>query len=286
MSARSLARALRAEHPTFDGTREPAAGTMPARRRWLGQAGACALALAAPWAAAQGSNLPGVIATVRNSVLPVGTFSATDSPRFGFRGTGFVVGDGTLVATNFHVLPLTSELEGNQTLAVMVARTAEQGTVRRARLVASDRQRDLALLKIEGAALPALALDEAGSAREGQSIALMGFPIGGTFGYSPVTHRGIIASITSVALPAPTAQTLDPRAVVRLREGNFEVFQLDATAYPGNSGGPVFDADTGRVLAVVNMVLVRNSRESALSNPTGISYAIPARHLVELMKSR
>ena len=121
-------------------------------------------------------------------------------------------------------------------------------------------------------------------AKEGQSIAVMGFPIGGTLGFAMVTHRGIIASVTTAALPAATAQQLDPRALVRLREGNFDIYQLDATAYPGNSGGPVVDVDSGRVVAVINMVLIKAGRESALSNPTGISYAIPVRHLVELVK--
>ena len=254
-------------------------------------AGAAAAALGAAiapssvWAQAL-APLPAVIAGLKASVVPVGTFSATDSPRFTFRGSGFVVGDGSLVATNFHVLPATTDFELGQSLAVMVPRNAEAGVARRARVVASDRLTDLALLKIEGTPLPAVSLADPASAREGQSIGLMGFPIGGQLGFSPVTHRGIIASITSVAVPASTAQQLDPRAVMRLREGNFEVFQLDATAYPGNSGGPVFDADSGRVLAIVNMVLVKGSRESALTNPSGISYAIPVRHLIELMKGR
>ena len=72
---------------------------------------------------------------------------------------------------------------------------------------------------------------------------------------------------------------------MRLREGNYEVLQLDATAYPGNSGGPVLDADSGRDVGIVNMVLVKAGRESALSSPTGISYAIPVRHLHELLKA-
>jgi S1-C subfamily serine protease len=87
-----------------------------------------------------------------------------------------------------------------------------------------------------------------------------------------------------VALPAPTARQLDPRAVTRLREGNFEVLQLDATAYPGNSGGPVIDLETGAVLGIVNQVLVKASRESALSSPTGITYAIPVTLLRELLR--
>lgn len=250
-----------------------------ARRRqclaWL------AGAAAAGWARA---DLVNVVPAVRASVVPVGSYNATDNPRFGFRGTGFAVGDGSFVATNFHVLPATAEVETLSRLAVLVGDPASSTpVVRRATVHATDRDHDLALLKIEGPALPAMNLAPEGSVREGQSIGLMGFPIGGTFGYSPVTHRGIVASITRVALPAANAQQLDPRAVARLRAGNFEVLQLDATAYPGNSGGPVFDTETGSVLGVLNMVLVRGSRESALSNPTGISYAIPVRHLQALM---
>lgn len=225
---------------------------------------------------------------LRPSVLPVGTFSATESPRFGFRGTGFVVGDGTLVATNFHVLPPAGEGDGSRRLVVLAGRRAqapgsEVGELRGATVVATERSRDMALLRIDGAPLAPLALAADDSVREGQSIALMGYPIGGALGFAPVTHRGIVASITTVALPAATAAQLDPRAIARMREGNFEVLQLDATAYPGNSGGPLFDAATGRVLGVINMVLVKGSRESALSAPTGITYAIPVRHLRALL---
>jgi S1-C subfamily serine protease len=262
------------------------------RRRVLAVAGvAAALGLATAPLPLAAQDLVAVAATARGSVLPVGTFSATDNPRFGFRGSGFVFGDGTLLATNFHVLPSASETDPNRRLVVVVPRpgAAATGTpaeVRNATLLASDRARDLAVLKLEGPALPALKLGAAGAAREGQAVALVGFPVGGVFGFSPVIHRGIIASITNAAIPAPTSGQLDPRAIARLREGNFEVFQLDATAYPGNSGGPLLDAATGEVLGLVNMVLVRGSRETALTNPTGISYAIPVRHLHELMAGR
>ena len=189
-------------------------GAAASRRQFLLQSGA--LAIAAGWpglAASQAagflpSPLPGFIAAIKPSVLPVGTFSPTDSPRFGFRGTGFVVGDGTLLATNFHVLPSPADLETGPALMVMVSRTGDQGTLRRARVVASDRQRDLALLKLEGPALTPLQLEDPGAVREGQSIALIGYPIGGTLGFSAVTHRGIVASMTTSALPAATAQSL------------------------------------------------------------------------------
>ena len=59
----------------------------------------------------------------------------------------------------------------------MVSRSAESGQLRRARVVATDRSHDLALLRLEGAALQALPLEEPGAAREGQAVALMGFPM-------------------------------------------------------------------------------------------------------------
>ena len=105
------------------------------------------------------------------------------------------------------------------------------------------------------------------------------------FGFAPIVHRGIVAAISRVALPASEARQLNPATVARLREGPFEIYQLDATAYPGNSGGPLIEAESGRVIGVINMVLVRSTRESALTNPTGITYAIPVRRVLDLLKS-
>jgi len=53
--------------------------------------------------------------------------------------------------------------------------------------------------------LPVLAIDKPGTAREDQSVALMGFLIGRVLSFDPVAHRGIITSITTAALPAVTA---------------------------------------------------------------------------------
>jgi S1-C subfamily serine protease len=230
------------------------------------------------------AELVDVIAAVKPSVLPLGVYNPTDSPRFSFRGTCFVVGDGSLLATNFHVLPPAAEADSGPTLMAMVSRSGNEGQFRRARVVTTDRPHDIALLRLEGPPLPALILDDGAQVREGQAIAVLGFPVAGALGFAPVTHHGIVSSITTAALPAPTAQQLDPRAVARLREGNFEIYQLDATAYPGNSGGPVIDPATGHVLALLNGVFIKGSRESALTNPTGISYAIPVRWLRELMR--
>jgi len=231
------------------------------------------------------ADVPAVVDRLRGSVLPVGTFNALDSPRFGFRGSGFVVDDGRALVTNLHVIAEGAST-GTPQWAVLAPRPAGGREPRLAAVERVDPVHDLALLRFEGAALPALQLAPVGTAREGMDVLLAGYPIGGVLGYSMVTHRGMLSSITSIALPAPTAHQLSQRAVKQLREGPFPVYQLDATAYPGNSGGPLVDARDGQVIGVVNMVLVRGTRESALTNPTGITYAIPVRFVRELLEQQ
>jgi len=94
-----------------------------------------------------------------------------------------------------------------------------------------------------------------------------------------------VAAITPIAIPPAHSSQLNPRVLRQLASGAFPVFQLDATAYPGNSGSPVYATGSAEVIGVVNMVFVKGSKEAALTQPSGITYAIPSRHLVELLKS-
>lgn len=225
-----------------------------------------------------------VVDAAKPSVLAVGTANALKNPRFSFRGTGFVVGDGNHLITNAHVLPSAADADPADRLAVVLARPRDDRDMRAASLVATDPVHDLALLKFEGPALPVLALaDPDAQARDGSPVVLIGYPIGVVLGFIPVTHRGIVSATVGIAQPQPSSRQLNERTVARMRQGSFDVYQLDATAYPGNSGSPLLDAGSGKVLGVINSVFVKASRESALSQPTGISYAIPVRHVLELM---
>lgn len=230
------------------------------------------------------ADLVDTVARVKSSVLVVGTYRSTDSPRFRMRGTGFVVADGNLAITNAHVLPEATENMLNMSLVVQVRRPGGELSMRQATLLRVDRVHDLALLRFEGAAAPAMRIRDSDTAREGQALAFMGFPIGGALGFSAVTHRALISSITPAAMPTPTARALNESTIRAVRAGPFDIFQLDGTAYPGNSGGPLFDPDTGEVLGVVNMVFIKGSRESALSHPSGISYAIPSNFVSALIE--
>ena len=252
------------------------------RRRTLLQS-ACLPALAASFPAS--ASLPDAVARIKQSIAVVGTYRATDAPRFRLRGTGFVVAPGNLIVTNFHVLPPAAEVSADVSLMVQVRAGAngQDLSMRQATIIDTNRTHDLALLRIEGQTVPAAALGDSDKVREGQAVAFMGFPIGGALGFTPVTHRGIVSSITPAVLPAPNARQLTDAAIRGARGDAFDIFQLDATAYPGNSGGPLFDPESAEVLGVLNMVLLKNTRESALSQPSGISYAIPARFVRQLL---
>jgi len=234
------------------------------------------------------ADLPSTITKVKPSVVILGTYKSTSSPRFTLRGTGFVItdarqGSSNLVVTNAHVLQQANEADALTTLVIQIKTHTNELQMRTAEVLEVDKIHDLALLRFKGPLAPALSVGDSGSVQEGQAIAFMGFPIGGALGFSPVTHRGTVSSIAPAALPTPAAQQLNEKTIRGLRTGSFDIFQLDGTAYPGNSGGPLFDPDTGEVLGVVNMVFIKGSRESALSNPSGISYAIPSKFILQLV---
>ncbi|OYU00116.1 MAG: serine protease [Burkholderiales bacterium PBB1] len=238
----------------------------------------------APSMSSAADTLPSLIAKFKPSVLAVGFYKETQSPRFGFSGTGFIVGDGNLLVTNAHVIARATKDDADAgSLVVYTPGASGQDSMRSLEVIEIDKAHDLALLRFEGSALPVLTLGAAQAAREGQMVAFIGFPLGSNLGLSPVTHRGIVSAITTVALPSPSARQLDSRAIKALKDGAFDLLQLDATAYPGNSGGPVFDAETGAVVGVINMVALKGTRESALTHPSGISYAIPVEHVLRLL---
>lgn len=231
---------------------------------------------------AQAADLADTILKIRPSVVAVGTMQQMRRPPANFSGTGFIVGDGRHVLTNAHVIPDVLNVEQKEFLAVFAGR-GQRFETRRASKVAVDPGHDLALLKISGEALPALRLGDSQRVREGQEVAFTGFPIGVVLGLFPVTHRGIVSVITPIAIPAPSARQLDSAIIARLR-APYNVFQLDATAYPGNSGSPLYEPKTGQVLGVINKVFVQESKETILERPSGITYAIPIEHARKLLQ--
>ena len=229
------------------------------------------------------AGLSDTIVQVKPSVVVVASFNKLAAPALSIRGTGFIVGDGSLVCTNSHVIP--EALAENEHLLVFVGQGNDRAQ-REAKLVRRDAAHDLALLKISGAPLPAFKLSSPSMMREGHEVAISGFPIGNIIGTSMVTHRGIVSAITPIAVQGGHSSQLNEAAIRRLRSGAFDVYQLDITAYPGSSGSPMYDTETADVVGIVNSGFVKGSKEAALSNPTGITFAIPVRYLHELLGTK
>lgn len=240
------------------------------------------LALGAHGLATAG-NLIDTIVTIKRSVVGVGSYLPTRSPAISFVGTGFVVGDGLTVITNSHVVPDVIDDEEKEQIGVVLP-AGEGVTFRVATLEVRDRDHDLARLRLTGAPLPALRIGDSTQVAEGQELAFTGFPLGVVLGLHPVTHHALVSAITPAVMPARNSGRLDPRTVAQLRQSGFNLFQLDATAYPGNSGSPLFDPASGSVLGIINMGLVKGTKESAITNPSGITYAVPAQYIHAILQ--
>ncbi|WKJ89561.1 serine protease [Methylomonas montana] len=227
------------------------------------------------------ANLPDILARIKPGIVAIGTYMPTRSPRAVFLGTGFAVANGQKVITNAHVTAKKLDIEHLERFAVFY-RQEQKEQMQIAELSATDEDHDLALLTVDGGPLPALELGDSLRVREGEQYAFTGYPIGMVLGLYPVTHRSIISAISPNAIPVIATRQLNVNMLKRL-ETPFNVFQLDATAYPGNSGSPLYDINSGKVIGIINKVFVQGSKENAISNPSGITYAIPAEHIKALM---
>jgi S1-C subfamily serine protease len=232
-----------------------------------------------------GSELAKTIEQVKPSIVGIGTVQITRSPPVNFLGTGFVLDDGLHVVTNAHVVPEVLDIANKESYVVITGK-GKQPELRVATIVAIDKDHDLALLKISGTALPTMKLGAAEKVREGQDLIFTGFPIGMVLGFYPVTHRAMVSSITPIILPAHNSRQLNAKMIGQLQKSAYAVFQLDGTAYPGSSGSPLYDPETGLVYGVINMVFVKGKKEAALSNPSGITYAIPGNYIRELLQRK
>ncbi len=223
-----------------------------------------------------------VVAKIKTSVVGIGIHTPTSRPQNILRGSGFVIGDGHYIVTNAHVLPTELDESLLQKMAVFIG-SGKSANVRSAIIVATSEEYDLAILKIEGPALPAVTLAQESFYPDGTYIAFTGFPIGSILGLYPVTHRGIIASLTPTVVPVAVAGQINLKMLKRMKNP-YLAYQLDATAYPGNSGSVMYDMASGEVIGIINKVFVQETKEAIISKPSGITYAIPVKYLHDLIQ--
>lgn len=156
-----------------------------------------------------------IAAHARKSIVVIQSSGRTGEQR-GI-GSGFVVGDEGLIATNFHVIGQ------NRDFRVVFADGTSYSPVA---IVATDRREDLALIQIDAKGLPALKLGDSDNVRPGQRVLAIGNPLGLRFSVSD----GVISE----------TRDLDGRPMI----------QVAMPIEPGSSGSPLMNR-TGEVLGII-----------------------------------
>ncbi|MBE7526745.1 MAG: Do family serine endopeptidase [Nitrosomonas sp.] len=181
------------------------------------------------------------------------TFQRFFGDRFGPRterslGSGVIVSPEGYILTNHHVVEAANEIQ----VALMDGRNAQ------ARVIGSDPESDLAVLKIDLDNLPSIAFGESEKARVGDIVLAIGNP----FGVGQTMTMGIIGALG--------------RSQVGL--STFENFiQTDAAINPGNSGGALTDTSG-------NLIGINTAIYSRSGGSLGIGFAIPVDAAKQIMQ--
>ena len=234
--------------------------------------------------ASAASDIVQTIAAIKPAAVGIATSQTLRSPAVVFFGTGFAVDDGLTIVTNAHVVTPLMDPEKSGAMGILAGAGPAAG-FRPGKIVAIDKEHDLAILRITGDPLRTLVLGNSSDVKEGQTLAFTGFPLGMALGFHHATHRAMVSSITPVLQPALNSRKLDAKSIVQMQKSAYGIFQLDGTAYPGNSGSPLYDPDSGIVYGVINMVFIKGLKETAISQPSGISYAIQSNDIRALLKT-
>jgi serine protease Do len=154
------------------------------------------------------------------------------------QGSGFIVSKDGLILTNAHVVADAQE--------VTVKLTDRREF--KARVLGSDRETDVAVLKIDAANLPVVSLGDPEKLGVGDYVLAIGSP----FGFEQSATAGIV-SAKARSLPG---------------DGYVPFIQTDVAVNPGNSGGPLFDS-SGAVVGINSQIYSRTGGYQ------GVSFAIP-----------
>lgn len=155
-------------------------------------------------------------------------------------GSGVIVSEKGLILTNNHVVATADEIE----IAL------SDGRKMSAKVVGTDPDTDLALIKIEAENLPAITFASSEKLNVGDVVLAIGNP----FGVGQTVTQGIVSALGRNHLGINT----------------FENFiQTDASINPGNSGGALVDTEG-------NLVGINSAIYSRSGGSMGIGFAIPA----------
>lgn len=167
-----------------------------------------------------------------------------DRPSEGL-GSGFIVSSDGYILTNAHVV------DNANVVTVKLTDKREY----RAKVIGSDKQSDVAVLKIDAKNLPTVKIGDPNGSKVGQWVVAIGSP----YGFDNTVTSGII-SAKSRSLP---------------NENYTPFIQTDVPVNPGNSGGPLFNLQ-GEVIGINSMIY------SQTGGFQGLSFAIPINEAIKV----
>lgn len=179
-------------------------------------------------------------ATVRDVDPFFGMFFGRGERRTQSLGSGLIVDANGIVVTNAHVI------EGASRIVV----TTLDGRELDADVLGSDRDADLAVLKVKARGLPAVPLGRSSDLMIGETVVAIGNP----FGLSHTVTSGVLSAVGRT-VPSERSERVFT-----------DFLQIDASINPGNSGGPLVNI-LGEVIGV-NTAIIQGAN--------GIGFAIPA----------
>jgi Trypsin-like peptidase domain/Domain of unknown function (DUF4189) len=165
-------------------------------------------------------------------------------------GSGFAVGDGRSVLTNFHVV--------NGCKSVRIA------NVGAGRVKTVDERNDVAIIELAQPISAVLPLRTGSELKPGEEIIVIGYPLRGLLSSAPTVTTGIVSSLAG------------------LRDDRTR-FQISAPVQPGNSGGPVLDRAGNVVGMVVSKLNVLRIARMTGDIPQNVNFAIPASILASVL---
>ena len=188
-----------------------------------------------------------VASAVKDSVVAITVSTGSGEAQ----GSGVIVDDAGHVVTNNHVV------SGAQDGKVQV--TLTDGRIFTADVVGTDSTTDLAVVKLEDAPddLKPAALGDSSEVTVGDPVMAVGNPLG----LANTVTTGIVSALDR---PVSTTEDGSNEAVVT------NAIQIDAAVNPGNSGGPLFDAQ-GRVIGITSSIATTSSESGSI----GLGFAIP-----------
>lgn len=181
-------------------------------------------------------------------ILTIGLFGGTGiaQDRMSPLGSGFVVSDLGHVVTNNHVVSACTEIA----LAV-------KGLTVIARVLAVDKQNDLALLQADQKLPTSLRLRENSRVKLGETVLAFGYPLQGIATSSLQLTTGTVSGLAGLG-------------------DDSRFLQFTAPVQPGNSGGPLVD-ESGNVVGVVTSKLSALWAAHAISDvPQNVNFALKA----------